>query len=279
MMRSLLACAPLALVAALAVPSSGCIIGECENGQDNCVRAESTVEYTGNAANASAAYASGRDVRIVSHNGQVDVVVGGGDEVQVEFRPFTRNTDDPEGEDAATAELGDRLVLEVTEGDTIEVRVATREGATSFLGAHVVVTLPSSFDGDFTIDQNNGSVEADLRGAQPASTRVVGGNGSVEVYGAAGPLDILGENGDVTVSIASWAADGTGSIFADNGDIDLTVPDDADGTMTLVASGQIVDEGVPGDKEENAGGASFTLGEGLGAHLDVTADFGDIVAR
>ena len=42
-----------------------------------------------------------------------------------------------------------------------------------------------------------------------------------------------------TAGIAEWAADGTGTIYADNGDIDLTVPSDADGTLTLVASGAI----------------------------------------
>jgi hypothetical protein len=279
MKRSLVAYAPLALVAALAVPSGGCIVGECEDGRDNCVRAESTVEYTGNAADASAAYTSGQGVQIVSHNGQVDVQVGNGDEVEVVFRPFTRNTGDAEGEEAAMAELADKLVLEVTEGNTIQVRVATRDGATSFLGAHIEVTLPSSFDGAFEVSSNNGSVEADLGGSVPASTTVVTDNGSLEVYGARGPLEIEGGNGDVTVSVDEWAGGGTGSIFADNGDIDLTVPSDANGTMTLVASGQIVDEGVPGDKAENDGGTSFTMGDGEGAHVDVTADFGDIAAR
>ena len=130
MKRFFAAYAPLAVVAALAVPSSGCIIGECEDGKDNCVRSESTIEYTGNPASQSADYAAGQGIEIVSHNGQVDVVVGSGSDVGVEFRPFTRNTDDPEGEDAATAELADKLVLEVTAGDPIQVRVATRDGAT-----------------------------------------------------------------------------------------------------------------------------------------------------
>lgn len=280
MKRSLLALAPFALLAALALPSGGCIIGECEDGKDNCVRSETTIEYTGNASNTSAAYASGNDVEIVSHNGQVDVTVGSGDEVGVEFRPFTRNTDDPEGEDAATAELADKLILEVTaEGDTVRVRVGTRDGSTSFLGAHITVTLPADFDGGFTVSQNNGSVEADLRGSSPASTTVVTDNGGIELYGAAGPLEVTGGNGDVTVAIAAWGGDGEdGAIYADNGDIALTVPAAADGTLTLSASEGITDEGVPGEKVENDAGASYTMGDGAGAHVDVTADFGAIVA-
>ena len=202
MKRSLLACAPFALVAAFALPSGGCIVGECEDGKENCVRSETAIEYTGNAQSTSAAYASGDDVVIVSHNGQVDVKVGNGDEVGVEFRPFTRNTDDPEGEEAAKAELADKLVLEVTSDDgVVRVGVGTRDGSTSFLGAHITVTLPADFDGDFTVDQNNGSVEADLRGSSPASTTVVTDNGGIELHGATGRLEVTGGNGDVTVSI------------------------------------------------------------------------------
>ena len=278
MKRSFVAYSPFVLLAALALSSTGCIIGECDNGDENCVQAETPVGYTGNDSNQSVAYASGQGVQIVNVNGQIDVGVGSGDDIDVTFKPFTAGKDSQEGEDAAKAELADKLVLEITGGDPVQIRVATRDGASSFLGAHVVVTLPESFDGAFEISSNNGSVEANLQGSAPSSTKVVTDNGGIELYGARGPLEVYGGNGDVTVGVSEWASDGTGSVYADLGDIGFSVPSDADGTLTLVASDEITDSGVPGEKAENEGGISYTMGEGTGAHVDVTADFGSINA-
>ncbi len=282
MKRSFVACSPFTLLAAavagLTVSSTGCIIGECDNGQDNCTSFETPHGYTGNESSQSVAYASGQGVQIVNVNGQIDVGVGSGDDIEVTFKPFTAGEDSQEGEDAAVAELADKLVLEITGGDPVQIRVATRDGASSFLGAHVVVTVPASFDGAFEISSNNGSVEANLQGSAPSSTKVVTDNGGIDLYGARGPLEVYGGNGDVTVSVSEWASDGDGSVYADLGDIGLAVPSDADGTLTLVASQEIADSGVPGDKAENEGGISFTMGEGLGAHVDVTANSGSIAA-
>jgi hypothetical protein len=279
MKRSFVAFAPFVLLVAAAFGSTGCIIGECDNGQENCVQAETPVGYTGNDSNASAPYAAGQGVQITNVNGQIDVGVGSGDDIEVTFKPFTAGKDSQEGEDAAKDELANKLVLEVTGGDTVQIRVATRDGASSFLGAHVVVTLPASFDGAFRVDSNNGSVEANLQGAAPSSTTVVTDNGSIELYGARGQLTVEGGLGDVTVGVSAWGGDGEdGSVYADNGDIAFTVPSDADGTLTLVASDQISDSGVPGEKAENSGGISYTMGDGAGAHVDVTADFGSISA-
>lgn len=278
MKRSFVAYSPFVLLAGLALSSTGCIIGECDNGDENCIQAETPVGYTGNDSNQSVAYASGQGVQIVNVNGQIDVGVGSGDEIDVTFKPFTAGKDSQEGEDEAKAELADKLVLEITGGDPVQIRVATRDGASSFLGAHVVVTLPSSFDGAFEISSNNGSVEANLEGSAPSATKVVTDNGGIELYGARGPLEVYGGNGDVTVSVSEWASDGTGSVYADLGDIGFSVPSDADGTLTLVASEEITDSGVPGEKAENEGGISYTMGEGAGAHVDVTADFGSIAA-
>lgn len=264
------------VVAAAALGSSGCIVGECDSGQDNCVQAESTIEYTGKAASKSVAYAAGQNVRISSHNGQVDVNVGGS-EVAVTFEPFTRNKDSQEGEDAATDELSNDLVLEVTEGGTIEVKVGTTSGASSFLGAHIKVTLPSAFDGAFEVAQNNGSVDVDLRGTSPSSTKIVSGNGGIDVLGAAGDLTIDGDNGSMTVGVSDWATSGEGSIRCGNGNLTLTVPSDADGALSLVADGETTAQ-VPSDwtEESNDTGTTYTMGSGSGAWVTATTEFGDI---
>jgi DUF4097 and DUF4098 domain-containing protein YvlB len=109
----------------------------------------------------------------------------------------------------------------------------------------------------------------------PASTTVTNdGAGSVSVQGAAGAIAVTTSTGDIELGIASWSPE-DGNVFADNGDITLTVPASVDGTMVFSASGDITEQGVP-ETWASSGAGSYTMNSGSGGQLTVTADFGDI---
>ncbi len=259
---------------AFAAVGQGCIISDCDNGQDNCVEFQTPTRYELEDETLSAAWTTGKAVRVVSANGQVNVVQGSSAEVSATFGAFTLHEEDKE--DEARREMTENLKVEVTDSASeILVRVTTTEDASGGTGADITVRLPSGFDGAFEVAQDNGSVEVDLTGSTPASTKVVNdGAGSLTVYGARGELDVTASTGDVTLSIASWPA-GNGTVFTDNGDIDVSIPSSAEGTLILSAEGELTEDGIPATWTETADG--YTMGTGVGGTVDITTDFGDII--
>lgn len=259
---------------ALAAVGQGCIIGDCDNGQDNCVQIEPATKYTLAPETKTAAWTTGQGVRIVSANGQVNVRQGSSSEVSATFTAFTLNKDDKE--DEARREMTENLEVSVSDsGGQIVVEVRKLSGANGGTGADIDVKLPAGFDGAFEVVQDNGSVEADLSGSTPASTRVINdGAGSLAVSGARGALEITASTGDVDVSVAVWPTV-NGSVYTDNGDINITVPSEADGSISLTADGEVTESGVPATWVATADG--YTMGAGTGGAVDVTTDFGDIV--
>lgn len=274
MNRSLTTFALVALTGALSFAATGCKVSSCDEG-DVCAKSETLIQYTGNDGTATAAYADGQGISISGVNGSIEVKVGGS-EVSATFSPFTMDTDDQAGEDSAKEDLAKNLVLEVSPGDPVVVKVARRDGGSSYLGANVVVTIPSSFNGAFEVAQGNGSTDVNLGSVSPTVTKVISDNGSIDVAGATGRLDIQTDNGDVTVSVSTWGAAGQdGTILSGLGDVNVSVPDDANGSISLYAPDETVSATFPSDwaKEEAAANSvTYTMGDGEGAHVDVTAE-------
>lgn len=259
---------------AIAATGQGCIISDCDNGQDNCVQFKPATKYTLDPETKSAAWTSGKAIRIVSANGVVNVSQGSSAEVEATFSAFTLNEEDKE--DEARREMTNNLDVTVTdEGSQIVVKVSTSSDANGTTGADIDVRLPSGFDADFEVVQDNGSVDVDLAGSAPTSTRVVNdGAGSISVSGSRGTLEITASTGDVDLSVAEWPT-ANGSVYTDNGDINITVPSESNGTISLTAEGELTENGVPTSWTATADG--YTMGTGVGGAVDVTTDFGDIV--
>ncbi len=260
-------------VAALASFGQGCVISQCDNGDPNCTEFEFATRYELAPETQSVAWVAGTPIQIISPNGTVTVTQGSGASVEATFTPFTLHEDNKE--DAARKEMTENLTVSVAEsGGKIVVRADKSGDANGGTGADITVRLPAGFDGAFEISQNNGSVDADLRGSTPASTKVVNdGAGDLAVHGAQGPLEVTASTGDVELSIAAWPTS-NGSVFSDNGDITITVPAAADGTIELVTDYELTESGVPETWVATSNG--YTMNTGAGATVNVTADFGDI---
>lgn len=244
------------------------------------VTIEPLVRYEGTPVTETVAYTPGTAIHIIGANGQIEVVRGTTDEVKVTFSPFTMDEDT--AEERAVSEMENKLELTAANGTSeLLIEAAKGDGSSSYLGADIKVTLPSTFDGGFEVDQGNGSIEADLSGGLPTSTDVVNdGGGSIKVTGARGKLHIVGSAGDVEVSVAEWAID-DGSVETGAGDLVFTLPGAVNGTLSATAGGNsstIIESGIPATwATAGEGGAkSYTMGDGMGAHVDLTTDLGDI---
>ncbi|MCC6558029.1 MAG: DUF4097 family beta strand repeat protein [Polyangiaceae bacterium] len=243
------------------------------------VTVEPLTRYEGTPVSESITYTPGKPIHIIGANGQIDVVRGSSDQVEVTFSPFTMDEDT--AEDRAVSEMENKLELTAADGSEILIEVGLKDGSSSYLGADIKVAIPSTFDGAFEVDQGNGGVDVDLGGGAPTSTDVQNtGGGGVKVLGARGKLTIEGSAGDVEVSVAEWAAGGeNGSVKAGSGDISFTLPASANGTLTVTPNGELTESGIPTDwtSAENEAGKSYTMGsDATGAHVDVSTDLGDI---
>lgn len=253
----------LLLAATFIAPLTGCTIK---------AEVEPLVRYEGTPETATVPYTAGVPVRVVSANGAVNVSSGGTGEVQITFSPFAM------GEEGAAQAAKDEMekYLQFNRGGAgeIVIEVVKDPNGSGGLGADIDVLLPAELNGDFSVAQSNGSVDVDLSGTSAASTIIASDNGSVDVLGARGRLDVFTDNGSVDVAVAAWAIAGSqdGRVASGNGDITFTVPAAADGTMTVIPAGQILEEGIPTTWQaaENASGKSYTMGAGTGGHVEVT---------
>lgn len=271
-MRALGLLASALSVVALGALGQGCIISDCDNGQDNCVELQTPTKYTLDPETQSAPWTTGKPVKVVSDNGQVRVVRGGGADVEATFEAFTLHEEDKE--DEARREMTENLKVEVVDNGTeILVQAVTDGDASGGTGADITVKLPSSFDAAFEVAQDNGSVEVELGGTTPTSTRVHTENGSLTISGAQGALDIFSGNGSIDLDVAAWSAS-DGSVLAENGDITISVPSTADGSISLTADGEVTESGVPSTWVATEDG--YTMNAGTGGAVDVTTEFGDI---
>jgi hypothetical protein len=271
-MRSLGSSLTIAAIALAAPAFAGCAI---TNNSDGSTTIESLTKYTGTPETANpVAYSSGQGIHIIGVNGNITVSSGSGNQVTATFSPFTMDKGDATGESQAKDEMNNQIKYALNPGGEILVQV-TRTGSNSYLGADVQVTIPSSFNGAFTVDQGNGDVDASLGGGATSVTVTNTNAGNITVDGAAGKLAISGAF-DVSVGVSAWAPAGQdGSIHAgDLGNLSVSFPASATGTFTAQAGGQINDAGLPSNwpsASSAANSKSYTMGSGAGAKVDLVA--------
>jgi len=261
----------LALATISAVGLPGCIIGDCEDGQDNCISLESGTFYT-STDDETVSYTAGQNLVIKGFNGSIEIEDGAATgQIEIEAQRRTLGESSDEGEEAAKLELEEDIRVSITKDG--EVRVVTeRLGNNGNLAVNLTVRLPDEFNGAVTVDQNNGAVDLDLRSVNPTAVTVTNdGAGDVDVDGAQGTLNIQG-GFDVSVSIAVWPTD-AGSITSDGqlGDVTLAVPTVANGSISAMAGDAeslILPATLPETWADNGGG-SITLGDGSGGAVTV----------
>ncbi|XXX77629.1 hypothetical protein WMF30_02475 [Sorangium sp. So ce134] len=253
------------ICAASAAATAGCV-----------VTAETLVRYEGTDESVRVEYLPTQSIRIVSDNGDVEVRTGNVSDVVVTFSPFTMRKKDENL--LAVQEIEEDLELAAkTEGDVV-ITTRTRDGSSGYLGADIEVVLPDDFDGGLRIEQDNGSVDVDLDGAPSRGTTVVSDNGSIDVVGARGAIDVSTKNGGVFVDLDAWSSS-DGSISSGNGSIELAVPAGVDGTMTAqTLNGDVVEQGIPSTWATAGEGSatSYTMGDGEGGLLELFTKNGDI---
>lgn len=255
----------LLLAATFVAPLTGCTVR---------AEVEPLVRYEGTPETASLPYTAGVPIRIVSANGGVNVSSGASGEVRMTFSPFAMGEEG--AADAAKSEMEKYLQFNRGGSGEIVIEVVKDPNGSGGLGADIDVVLPTELNADFSVIQDNGSVDVDLSGTSATSTIIASDNGSVDVTGARGRLDVFTDNGSIDVAVASWASAGSqdGRVESGNGSIVFAVPATAEGTMTVTSAGQINEEGLPTTWQVagNEAGKSYTMGAGAtaGGHVNVS---------
>ena len=230
---------------------------------------ETPVLYRGDPESASTPYISGLPVRIISANGGVNVVPGGSDQIQVTFSPSVMGTEG--AEDSAQRQMNELLSYSLGGNGEIVIQVIKDPSGAISLAADIDVVLPAAFNGELSVLQDNGGVDLDLSGTGALSTVVDSDNGSVNVVGARGRLDVVTDNGSVDVDVDAWS-NADGQVRSGNGSITVALPADANGSMTVATTGQIIEQGLPASwtSAENTAGKSYTMGTGVGGQVDIS---------
>jgi hypothetical protein len=229
-----------ALTACAGLFANGCIVSQCEdeNGNKiaNCTQFETPTKYVASDVTETLVYQSGYDLVVDSVNGRIDVERHSGSDVRVTFKRHTLGGNSEADEEQAKDELQNDIHLEANDDGRIFVKTS-RSGGSSALSADIIILLPDAFDGAVVIDQNNGFVDVDLAGMAPQAVKVVNdGAGDIRVWGARGKLDLVGDF-DIDVSVAEWS-DEDGQIITNGGtgDLTITVPASAHGSIQATAS-------------------------------------------
>jgi hypothetical protein len=252
--------------------------GENNSNQQTVTECESLKKFVGTSRSSSLAYTDGADLVVDGVNGNIEVNIGSGTDVTVEFQPFSWRGHSKEAD--AKADIENDLVTTFTDDGSMHVVVSRKDGSFNGLGADIVITLPSGFNGGVDIDPNNGFVEANLGGLAEFVTIKNDGSGDIDVTGASGPLNLVGEF-DITVAVSEWSAtDGSVKSNGGLGNVTITVPSGANGSIQATSQGGLVisPSPLPADWSEDAAGdnsKTFTFGTVDGGNLVV--DGGDDV--
>ncbi len=227
---------------------TGC---ECQDGGTDeegrsITTCESLQKFVGTTRTDSVAYTDGYALNFDGVNGNVDVVVGNGTDVQVEFSPYSLRGNSKEAE--AKLDIENDLITTINNDGAINIDVSRASGANSGLGADVTITLPAGFNGAVNLEPNNGFVDVDLDGVTPTSVTIdLDESGNITVQGARGPLNIKG-GFDIDVRVAEWGPEGAnGSIISDGqlGDVTVSLPIASAGSIQAVAEDGTVSGPVP----------------------------------
>ncbi|MCC6526260.1 MAG: hypothetical protein IT373_26675 [Polyangiaceae bacterium] len=210
-----LASASALLVGLLGVGAQGCIIGECDNGKENCIQLEPAYAWYGTEVNQTLTYTAGKNIRVDAINGHVTLLRGASTtQMTVKFMPFSLRGGDEET--VAQQDMNNDLILSTDDTLATEVLIVTDRtpNGSGGLGADIEIVLPAGFDGGVTVDNGNGSIEADLTGGLPAfTTMTIRGAGDIAVDGAAGKLDVTGPF-SIDVGVQAWSTE-VGRVIGD----------------------------------------------------------------
>ncbi len=237
---------------------------------------ESLVRFEGATQSAQLAYNQGDEIVVKGINGNIDVHRGGAaDQVTVTFQPFSMRGHS--FEDDAVKDMDEDLVLQTDDQGRILIQVSRAGDSSNGLGADMDITLPDGYTGGVNIDVGNGFLTADLSGGTPAFTTVHNdGAGDLDITGAAGKLDILGDF-DVSVGVAAWS-DQAGQIRSNGnlGDLTVSVPAGANGSIQATCQdGEVTGpSSMPSDWTENEAAPNsktYTFGVEAGGNVVVDA--------
>jgi hypothetical protein len=282
--------------------ASGCELQECETEEGkSALCAKSLTRFVGEEESETLPYTVGTNLRVDGIYGEINVFSGAAGEVEVVFEPFNYRAHD--AEDAARDELENNFdrSFELS-GDTLVVTTG-RHDATNGLGSNIDVYLPPEFDGAIVVRNdsdgpvNPGKVDVEFVGAAwsvDVATDDLGDctidgadsvvytrarcDGAITVIGVSDEVDVAstGLAGDVAVVMTSIAsAESGGSITSEDGDIDVTFPEDAEFSVQAQSTedGSVdassLDDACVGDVAAESA-KSYTCGAG-GPNFVVTA--------
>lgn len=256
----------LAVATLSAVSLPGCIIGDCEDGRDNCISLEPGTTYT-NTDSTSVAWAAGQGLVIDGFHGEIEIEDGAPtDQIVVEFKKSVLAESSDAGKAQAEERFDGDIQVNVTTDGNIRVET-TRDSANGNPKVDLTVRLPANFDGAISVEQGTGAVDLDLRAFTPSAVTVRhDGAGDVDITGASGTLDIQG-GFDVNVQMAAWPT-ADSQIISDGqlGNVSVTLPSGANGNLSV--SGETVN--LPAGLVDDGNG-NVTVGDGMGSTVTVTA--------
>ena len=265
----------LATMSALALGAAA-LVGGCK------VTVESATIYNGTPVSKSLTYVSGYDIVVEGDNGEIKLERGNGSSVEVTFEPFSMRADD-EG-DLAQQDMEQDLELVASADGQIVIKASKKSGATGGLGAHITVTLPAGFDAGVDVWSGNGGISAALDGGMPTSTKIHTDNGSLDITGADGVLNITQDNGvDCDVRITGWTTS-DGVVSCDSIDSNIRIAKGLSGNITVVANNGVITDPSPLPSDwiaseanvDNSKAFSFGADAANMGIVDITND-GDII--
>jgi hypothetical protein len=157
------------------------------------------------------------EVQIVNVNGSIDVVGGGGNQVEVVAERTARGTTDEDAKKILSqASIGEDVSASLIR---LETKPPTGQGRRLDVKYHVKVPASVSV----RLETQNGSIEVV---AVKGTVRVEVSNGSVKGRDLAGSVDARTTNGAVKLDLLAVATGGVRAATV-NGGVDLTLPSEA----------------------------------------------------
>ncbi len=256
--------------------------GESQSEEGACVKLVSLANWEGEKVEEALTYQTDGNITIDGNNGSITVMEGDTDEIGVVMTPVVARAHDIcDGEEeeangycaAINNDLSKFNAILDEDANGNWVIEANLDGGRATLKADIEVWLPTTFNGELTIQQNNGST--DVEGVHGARSVIIdSGNGSVDLFdsGSASSVVVEADNGgcDLDVGIAEeidincknggtdvvirGVPEGDGGRYIENGlgDVTVTFPNTDDPyTVQAVSAGEPIT--VTGSCEEADG--------------------------
>jgi hypothetical protein len=266
------------LAGTVVLGASGCKVTECTQDlpdggsekKENCFQVEPTVEYRdANKRTGEANWTAGHSISITNRNGPLTVALGAPGDPRVQFAgyPFTRDTDNAEGKQKATARLAEVALPVFAGGENINL--SAPGGGVN--GYDLTVWIPANFDSSLTLVNDNGKTS--LTGADGTTTTTVTSHEivatnlrrAINLHAKVGDIDF----GGVPSGAGNVVRTDLGDVVARIGTTNLSITAKTDNGMVVFPTTWSTN--VAMDKMSG----SATLGDGSGT-LSVTSGLGDI---